>query len=48
MVRALEQRLRGGVDAAKVAMAAVALVLEELDENGAVLGVRERKRERGT
>lgn len=46
LVLALEERRRGGVDAAHVAMAAVAFVLEELDEDGAVLRVREKKGEK--
>lgn len=44
LVLALEERRRGGVDAAHVAMAAVAFVLEELDEDGAVLRVRIKKK----
>lgn len=47
LVLAVEEGRRGGVNAAQVAMAAVALVLEELDEDRAVLRVRE-KREEGT
>ena len=47
LVLALEQGRRGGVNAAQVAMAAVALVLEELDEDGAVLRVRKNRGEKG-
>ena len=47
LVLALEEGRRGGVDAAQVAMAAVAFVLEELDEDGAVLRVRINRREKG-
>lgn len=47
LVLALEEGRCGGVDAAQVAMAAVAFVLEELDEDGAVLRVRINRREKG-